>query len=202
MKKLLVISLLLTLPVFLVAQTTISGKVTSSKSGEPIAGANVLAENSGGIGSTTDTEGEYSFTLPAQIVGDVKVTVAYIGYKTTTGTVSVTGVPAQLDFALDIDVLQGDLIVVTGQGLGVDKKRLSTTIETVDDEKLGFTQTTQLEYAMQAAVPSMKMDISGGQPGAASSIRLRGYSTISSASTPVIYVDGGVGIRASSVVDL
>ena len=190
MKKLLVISLLLTLPVFLVAQTTISGKVTSSKSGEPLAGANVLAENSGGIGSTTDTEGEYSFTLPAQIVGDVKVTVAYIGYKTTTGTVSVTGVPAQLDFALDIDVLQGDLIVVTGQGLGVDKKRLSTTIETVDDEKLGFTQTTQLEYAMQAAVPSMKMDISGGQPGAASSIRLRGYSTISSASTPVIYVDG------------
>jgi len=190
MKNVLLICSTLVLSTILIGQTLITGKITDSRTGEPLVGANVLAEDSGGIGSTTNTEGEYSFSLPATIVGDVRVTVAYIGYKTTTSAVSITGVPAQFDFALDIDVLQGDLIVVTGQGLGVDKKRLSTTIETVDDEKLDFTQTTQLEYAIQAAVPSMKMDISGGQPGAASSIRLRGYSTISSASTPVIYVDG------------
>ena len=170
MKNVLLICSTLVLSTILIGQTLITGKITDSRTGEPLVGANVLAEDSGGIGSTTNTEGEYSFSLPATIVGDVRVTVAYIGYKTTTSAVSVTGVPAQFDFALDIDVLQGDLIVVTGQGLGVDKKRLSTTIETVDDEKLGFTQTTQLEYAMQAAVPSMKMDISGGQPSAASGI--------------------------------
>ena len=190
MKKIILVSLIIMLPVFLVAQTSVSGTVTDSKTGAPLVGANVIAENSGGIGSTTNSDGEYSFTLPATIVGDVNVTVAYIGYKKSTSSIALAGVPAQLNFSLDVDVLQGDLIVVTGQGLGVDKKRLSTTIETVGEDKLSNTQTTQLEYAMQAAVPSMKMDISGGQPGAASSIRLRGYNSISGESTPVIYVDG------------
>ena len=190
MKKIILVSLIIMLPVFLVAQTSVSGTVTDSKTGAPLVGANVIAEDSGGIGSTTNSDGEYSFTLPATIVGDVNVTVAYIGYKKSTSSIALAGVPAQLNFSLDVDVLQGDLIVVTGQGLGVDKKRLSTTIETVGEDKLSNTQTTQLEYAMQAAVPSMKMDISGGQPGAASSIRLRGYNSISGESTPVIYVDG------------
>ena len=190
MKRVLLICSTLILSTFLVGQTSISGTVTDSKSGKPLIGANVLAENSGGIGTTTDTDGNYSLTLPAVIVGDVNISVAYIGYKKVTGGISVSGVPARRDFALDPDILKGDMIVVTGQGIGVDKRRLSTTIETVGEDKLGNTQTTQLEYAMQAAVPSMKMDISGGQPGAASSIRLRGYGSISGASTPVIYVDG------------
>lgn len=142
----------------------ITGKVTDSKTGEPRVGADVLAESSGGIGSTTDIDDQYSFTLPAQIVGDIKITVAYIGYIKVTGGIIVSGVPAQRDFSLDPGILQGDMIVVTGQGIGVDKRRLATTIETVGEDKLGNTQTTQLEYAMQAAVPSMKMDISGGQP--------------------------------------
>ena len=190
MKKILTVFTVIIFQTLLLGQTLISGNVTDANSGEALVGANVLAEDSGGIGSTTNSDGEYSFTLPAQIVGDIRVTVAYIGYKKTTSVVSVSGVPAQLDFSLIPDVLQGDLIVVTGQGLGVDKKRLSTTIETVGEDQLGNTQTTQLEFAMQAAVPSMKMDISGGQPGAASSIRLRGYNSISGNSTPVIYVDG------------
>ena len=190
MKKVITIFTIFVLQTLLLGQTLITGKVTDASNGEALVGANVIAEGAGGIGSTTNADGEYSFTLPSQVVGEISVKVAYIGYKTTTSTVSLSGVPAQLDFSLTPDVLQGDLIVVTGQGLGVDKKRLSTTIETVGEEQLGNTQTTQLEFAMQAAVPSMKMDISGGQPGSASSIRLRGYNSISGESTPVIYVDG------------
>ena len=124
MKKVITIFTIFVLQTLLLGQTLITGKVTDASNGEALVGANVIAEGTGGIGSTTNADGEYSFTLPSQVVGEISVKVAYIGYKTTTSTVSLSGVPAQLDFSLTPDVLQGDLIVVTGQGLGVDKKKI------------------------------------------------------------------------------
>ncbi|MDP7609515.1 MAG: carboxypeptidase-like regulatory domain-containing protein, partial [Candidatus Marinimicrobia bacterium] len=62
MKKVLLICSTLILSTFLIGQTLITGKITDSRTGEPLVGANVLAEDSGGIGSTTNTEGEYSFS--------------------------------------------------------------------------------------------------------------------------------------------
>ena len=61
MKKIILVSLIIMLPVFLVAQTSVSGTVTDSKTGAPLVGANVIAEDSGGIGSTTNSDGEYSY---------------------------------------------------------------------------------------------------------------------------------------------
>ena len=55
----------------------LSGKVTDSETGEPLAGAQVFVKGTF-VGTTTDVNGSYSLDVD----GNVTVVVAYIGYKT------------------------------------------------------------------------------------------------------------------------
>ena len=61
---------------FLYAEA-LTGKVTDSETGEPLAGAQVFVKGTF-VGTTTDVNGSYSLDLD----GNVTVVVAYIGYKT------------------------------------------------------------------------------------------------------------------------
>ena len=56
---------------------TISGYIRDAKTGEDIIGANVTIKELPGKGSTTNTYGYYSITLPA---GQYQTSTQYVGY--------------------------------------------------------------------------------------------------------------------------
>ncbi len=95
---------------------------------------------------------------------------------------------AQLDSARWSQAL--DEVVVTGQGSGMQKRRLSSNVSTIKAEQLTQLNTSRLDEMLQTAVSNMQINLSNGQPGAASMMRSRGISSVQVNSTPVIYVDG------------
>lgn len=77
---LLLVLLLLLCPAWLSSQVTytISGYVKDAASGETLIGANVFLENNPSQGTTTNTYGFYSITLPE---GDFDLIFSYLGYQ-------------------------------------------------------------------------------------------------------------------------
>lgn len=90
----------------------------------------------------------------------------------------------------EADYFDLDAVVVTGQGAEVKRRRLSTRVATVGAATLDRVASVRLDQALQAAVPNMKISLSGGQPGATSNLLSRGLSSAFSNNTPVVYVDG------------
>src|SRR5690606_37496256 len=81
-------------------------------------------------------------------------------------------------------------VIVTGQGLGIEKKRLSTTVDVITAEDLESVPNVRLDQILQAKLPSSQIKLTSGQPGTASQFRSGGYVSANSSTTPVIYVDG------------
>jgi hypothetical protein len=65
------------LPTFLVAQQRVTGVVTD-KANEPLAGVSVSVKGASQTGTSTDGEGRYSLSVPANAV----LSFSFIGFKT------------------------------------------------------------------------------------------------------------------------
>ena len=115
------------------AGTTISGRVTNEQ-GVPLPGATVLIQGTT-TGAHTDDAGRYTIIVPASgangqtanLIGRV------IGYAARTVPIVLTaGANINQDFALVVNPLNLDVVVVTGAGTSTTRERLTTTINTVD----------------------------------------------------------------------
>lgn len=93
--------LLLSLPLlFLTAQeATVFGTVTDGETAEPLIGVSVFVQGSA-IGTTTDIDGNYRFSVPT---GRQRITFSYIGYEPYVETVNLAaGAERRLDLALGV----------------------------------------------------------------------------------------------------
>lgn len=94
MKKFMLFALLC-LPVFLQAQTVITGTVTDQQSGRPLDGATVSILN--GANTITNAKGQYRLQLPR--TGSYTIQASFIGYTAARETVPAAA-SAVLDFRL------------------------------------------------------------------------------------------------------
>lgn len=83
-----------------------------------------------------------------------------------------------------------DEVVVTGQGVAVSKRRLSSNITKLSSADLEGLPTGRIDQMLQNALPNVQITLTNGQPGTTSMIKSRGLSSAFTNSTPVIYVDG------------
>lgn len=121
MKKILQTFLVLAcaaLPAFAQAQS-VSGKVTAAESGEPLPGVNVIVKGTG-IGVVTDVNGSFKLDVPD--ASTAYLVFSYIGYRTQEVKVDRR---SAITISLIADVQQLGEIVVTGQGTGIEKSRLT-----------------------------------------------------------------------------
>ena len=95
--------------------------------------------------------------------------------------------PADTQYVWDKELNE---VVVTGQGGGVSKRRLSSNVTKLSAADLGKLPTGRIDQMLQNAVPNMQITLTNGQPGTTSIIKSRGLSSAFTNSTPVIYVDG------------
>lgn len=168
---------------FAFGQRTISGTVTSAEDGATLPGVSVVVKGTI-IGATTDFDGEYTIEVPE---GYNTLIFSFIGMRTKEVEI---GSSSTLNVELKSDVLGLDEVVVTGQGAGISKRRLSTTVSSIDAEDIKAIPSVQLDQLIQSKLPNAQIKMSSGQPGTASIIRSRGPVSAITNTTPVIFIDG------------
>jgi len=177
MKKAFLVVLMLSSSLIF-AQNSISGSV-SDESNNPIPGATVVVEGTN-TGVVTDFDGNYQINASA---GD-QLTFSSLGFGSQTITV---GNQNQINVTLmsSVDIL--DEVVVSGYQTQ-QRRSLSGAIGTVDTDEAFKTQVTNAAEALQGRVAGVQVT-SGGGPGAAPVIRIRGYSTTND-NSPLYVIDG------------
>ena len=157
--------------------------------GVHVKGAHVRGTGAVVAGAATDLEGRYELTNVAP--GAYRLVASFIGFKKyESDVVLAAGEVLAHDVALREDLLGLEEVVVTGQGAGIESRRLSTTVEVITPAQIAATPTTRIEDLLQARLPNAQVRFSSGQPGTATMIRSRGVTSANGSTTPVIYVDG------------
>ena len=162
----------------LAQQITVNGVVQDTQ-GEPIIGANILVKGTAN-GTITDLDGNFQLTTDA----DAILVISYIGYVSQE-------VPAQpvMNVTLREDAEQLDEVVVIGYG-SVKKNDLSGSVVAIKAEDMNKGAVTSPQELIQGKVPGLYVSAGDGQPGAGSSIRIRGGASLNASNDPLIVIDG------------
>ncbi len=173
---------------------TITGRITDSRTNQPIAGAQVsLAGQT--LGARSDADGR--FRLANVAAGAKNISVRMIGYAAKSAPVTVAaGQTANVDVALTVQPQDLDAIVVTGQGGEISKRRIATPVDVVSSKTIETSPANRLDELLQTNLPGAQIRMTSGQPGTTSIIRTRGINSVNKNSTPVIYIDG---VRADNL---
>jgi TonB-dependent receptor len=157
------------------AQGQIKGTITDSTSQSLLIGANVYLMGTS-LGASTDIEGEYLISnIP---VDTYTVKVSYIGYETKNFDVEVfDNKTTLLDVQLIPEVLEGEVVVITGQALGqasaINQQLTSNTITNViSEEKIQELPDANVAETI-GRLPGVSITRSGGE---ANKIIVRGMS--------------------------
>lgn len=165
----------------------VRGQVTDKHTGRTLPGITVKAKGSSAT-AQTDANGVFSIALPAGERQPVLL-FSHVGYRSQ--EVPVEGDRQQpLHVQLEADLLGLEEVVVTGQGLSVSKRRLSTNAAVVSERQIRDVPATRIDQLLQSQLPNAMIKLSGGQSGATSIIQTRGFNSAFANSTPIIYVDG------------
>ncbi len=159
---------------------TISGNVTD-ESGVPLPGANVIIEGTS-IGVSTDFDGNFSIQADQ---GQV-IQFSYIGYTAQSVTVENQD---SINISLQPDN-QLEEVIVTSLGFTVVKDQQGSTSSVVNTQSVLRSGEPTIANALSGKASGVRISRSNGDPGAGSTIRIRGANTIDGSSQPLIIVDG------------
>lgn len=159
----------------------VHGKVVNEK-GEPVAGAAVQEKNAPG-GTATKEDGSFVLKVSG---GNAVLVVSYVGY--TTREVPVNG---KADISITLQSANNSLTDIVVVGYGTQKKvNLTGSVATVGGDKLENRPLVNLADGLVGLVPNLNVNLGSGQPGTAASFNIRGYTSVSGSTSPLILVDG------------
>ncbi len=164
---------------------TIQGQVLeNSEPPFPLAGVNISIKGTK-LGTISDQNGYFSVKAKR---GDVLI-FNFLGFKEYEYVVSRA--ISNLSVSLSEDVETLDEIVVTGFS---EEKKLNTisSVASLDiDKNLSTKPITSLSQSLQGGITGLSVTQSSGLPGAdAATIKIRGISSLTSDSDPLVLVDG------------
>ncbi len=180
-RRWLLLSWLMCLCVFAQAQDRrITGRVTESGGTTPLPGVNVVVKGTT-VGISTDANGTYQLTLPANQNVLVFSAIGYASKEVTVGNQS------ELNVALDTDVRSLNEVVVTGYGAQA-KRDITGAVATVDTRQLLSVPATNVGQALQGRVAGVTVG-NENSPGGGVMVRIRGFGTIND-NSPLYVIDG------------
>lgn len=161
-------------------EKTVSGNVVSADDLLPLPGVNVIVVGTQ-RGTQTDFDGNYSLQVSS---GEV-LQFSFVGYATknvTVGSSNTINVTMALDNTLEEVVIQA---YRTSQKETSNIAATTITAGTIEARpNASFAQT------LQGQVPGLNITTGSGQPGANSTINLRGVSSLSGNTEPLFLIDG------------
>ncbi|MGD1888987.1 MAG: SusC/RagA family TonB-linked outer membrane protein, partial [Cyclobacteriaceae bacterium] len=175
--------LLLLLPGLVLAQNTISGKVTDSETGDALPGVNVLVKGTT-TGTVTNVEGSYSLSVPASAE---TLVFSSVGYTSTEVPINNRSV---IDVAINSDIKSLSEVVVIGYGTQ-ERRALTGAVSSVSSEEISQLPNVNIAQALQGRAPGVVVTENSGRPGAAATVQIRGIGTVGN-SNPLYVVDGQI----------
>ncbi|MDE7091565.1 MAG: TonB-dependent receptor plug domain-containing protein, partial [Bacteroidales bacterium] len=163
------------------AQRTVTGKVTSTD--EPMGHPQVAVKVPGtSIGTVTNFDGEFSLSVPE---GVSKLEFSCLGL--TTKIVDITG--SNMNVKMDASAIALTEVSITGYG--VSRKAATTgAAAQVEGDVVKKSTESNVINGLQGNVAGLQISSSTGQPGAPTSARIRGTSSVNSGNAPLYVIDG------------
>ena len=181
MKKLFVNLLFLSLATLASTQITVSGVVLDD-GGEAVIGANILEKGTAN-GTISDIDGSYSLTVQ----NGATLEFSFTGMSTITEIVNGRT-------SIDVTMAESseflDEVIVSALGFEMKKDETGSTAAVVKPEDIGRSGEVNLLNALGAKASSVQISRSNGDPGAGSTIRIRGANSVLGSSNPLIILDG------------
>jgi TonB-linked SusC/RagA family outer membrane protein len=185
-KNILLFSMFFIFIVSAQAQKTVTGMVSDGSS--PLPGANVEAKGAS-VSTSTDFDGKFTINVPA---GVTNLIVSYIGY--TTKDVAITDDAMKIELVAESNKLE-EVVINVGYGT-VKKSVLTGAISKVTAKDLEKVPNGSIETALQGRTAGVTIAMNAGQPGARSTVRIRGVTTLDvlnvGGNDPLWVVDGVV----------
>jgi TonB-linked SusC/RagA family outer membrane protein len=159
---------------------TVTGKVTSAASGEPLPGVNIRVKGTT-VGTTTDVDGNYSIEAPS----DATLMFSFVGYQEK--TIPVRG-RNTINVKLKEVVTEMEEVVVVGYGTQ-ERGNITSSISSVSTEDIAEMSPESVDQILQGQASGVDVTQTSGLPGAGSQIRIRGVGTIGN-TQPLVVIDG------------
>jgi len=166
----------------LLAQKKVTGTVTAAKSNQPVSFASVTVKGTS-IATSTDAAGAFTITVPA---GKTVLTVTSVGFA----DLDVTIGSGPVNVVLTETTSTLNEIVVTGY-TAQRKKDITGSVAVVNVNNLKQVPSGTTESLLQGQASGVTV-INSGSPGEGSNIRIRGITSLGSAS-PYVVIDGVAG---------
>ncbi|WP_297909854.1 SusC/RagA family TonB-linked outer membrane protein [uncultured Parabacteroides sp.] len=160
----------------------VTGRVVDSYG--PVIGASVVVKGSTN-GCITDMDG--NFTLEGLKNGDV-IQVSYVGYATQ--EIVYTDSQPTVSITLKEDSEQLDEVVVTALGIKKDAKKLGYAVSTIGSEDLTKTGSSSIATGLYGKAAGVRINSAPGGGTGSISISVRGLSSITGNTQPLIIMDG------------
>jgi len=161
---------------------TVTGKVTDSKDGSPVSGASVQVKGSR-TGTSTKPDGTFSLSVPSSATTLVITSVGYDRQE-----VAITGGAIEVSFVANAGANLNE-VVVTGYGSS-KKKDLTGSVGSIKEKDFNKGVFTSADQLMQGKVSGVQVINNSGQPGGATTVKIRGASAITGTGQPLYVVDG------------
>lgn len=158
----------------------ITGHVVDEK-GEAIIGANVVVKGTT-YGCVTDLDGKFKLEVPAKSV----LQISFIGFHQQEIAV---GDKTTMRIVLVEDMQNLEEVVIVGYG-EVRKQDLTGAVSQVKVEDLKNVPIMRVDQMLQGRIAGADIMSTSGEPGAGTSIRIRGTRSINATNEPLFVVDG------------
>jgi TonB-dependent starch-binding outer membrane protein SusC len=164
------------------AQKTIRGKVSDSVDKLGMPGVTVVVKGSN-IATQTDMAGQYVIQVPK---AEAILVFSFVGKLAKEITV---GSQSEINITLNDDAaLLGEVVVI---GYGSQKKKdLTGSVVSVSSADFVKGQITTPEQLVSGKLAGVQITSNSGAPGAGSTIRIRGGSSLNASNDPLIVLDG------------
>lgn len=160
---------------------TVSGQIID-KQGSPVIGAGIFEKSNLKNGTVSDVDGRFTIKVLSTSI----LTIESMGYRSQ--DVALNGKDA-LTVVLDDDINTLDDVVVVGYGT-VQKSKVTGSVSQVSEKALSGIPVPSFEQAIAGLMPGVQVSQASGAPGTSASMRIRGASSITAGTNPLIVIDG------------
>ncbi|WP_320110910.1 TonB-dependent receptor [Draconibacterium orientale] len=160
---------------------TVTGTVSDAGNGEPLPGVTIVVKGTT-QGTITDFDGNFSIDVEE----GQTIVLSYIGYTPQEVVISTSNL---VNVKLEQSMENLDEVVVIGYGQ-VKKEDATGSVTAVRAEDFNKGNITSPQDLLVGKASGVVITSSGGAPGAGSTIRIRGGSSLNASNDPLIIIDG------------
>lgn len=162
-------------------EVQVSGKVTDAADGNSLPGATIQVKGTT-VGTLTDIDGKYAI----KVKPDATLVFSFVGYDSKE---IVVGSQRTINVTLNQSSTTLEQVVVIGYGQ-VRKTDATGSINVLGSKDFNKGAITSPQELLQGKSTGVVITSSSGAPGAGSTIRIRGGSSLNASNDPLIVVDG------------